>query len=99
MAVRIKKDDLVVVTSGKDKGKQGNIIIIDRKKEQAMVKGVCLVTRHIKARRQGETSRISKEEGFVPFCKLMPICPSCKKACRMTVQNKLRACHRCKEAF
>lgn len=99
MLARIKKDDLVVVTSGRDKGKQGHIVLIDRKKEQALVKGVAIVTRHIKARRQGETSRISKEESFVPFCKLMPICPACKKRCRVVVKNKLRACHHCKEAF
>jgi len=99
MLARIKKDDLVVVTSGRDKGKQGHVIIIDKEKERVAVKGAGLVTRHIKARRQGETSRIAKEESFLAMSKVMPICPSCKKPCRVTVKNKLRACHRCKEAF
>ena len=104
MLARIKKDDLVVVLSGRDKGKQGHVITVDVKKQLLMVKGACIVTRHIKAKRQGESSRIAKEEGFMPFCKVMPICPSCKKPCRVHVRvlddnKKSRACHRCKEAF
>jgi large subunit ribosomal protein L24 len=104
MLARIKKDDLVIVVSGKDKGKQGHIVAIDHKKERVLVKGVGITTRHIKARRQGEKSRISKEESYVPFCKVMPICPSCKKRCRRQVRlldegKRVRVCHRCKEAF
>jgi len=104
MLARIKKDDLVVVTSGRDRGKEGTVIGIDKVKERALVKGVCVVTRHVKARRQGETSKIAKEESYVPLCKIMPVCPSCKKRCRIQVRmldgnKKVRSCHRCKEAF
>ena len=105
MLGRIKKDDLVVLVSGKDKGKQGHVIEINHKKEKVLVKDACLVTRHIKAKRQGEKSRIAKEESYIPFCKVMPICPSCKKPCRVQIKmlddgkGKTRVCHRCKEAF
>lgn len=104
MLARIKKDDLVVVVSGRDKGKQGHIVAIDHKKERVLVKDVAIVTRHIKAKRQGEKSRIAKEESFIQFCKVMPICPSCKKRCRIQVKmlddnKKARICNKCKEAF
>lgn len=110
MLGRIKKDDLVVVIAGKDKGKQGHVIAIDHGKGRVLVKDVCLVTRHIKAKRQGEKSRIAKEEGPIHFCKVMPICPSCKKPCRVQVRMleegkegkhpaKVRVCCHCKEAF
>lgn len=104
MLARIKKDDLVVIISGKDRGKQGHIIAIDNKKNGVLVKGLGMVTRHEKARRQGEKSKIVKEEALVPFCKVMPICSSCKKPCRTQVRvledrKKARVCHRCKEAF
>jgi large subunit ribosomal protein L24 len=104
MLARIKKDDLVQVIVGKDKGKQGNIISVDYKKDRVLVKGVCIVTKHLKAKRQGEKSRISKEEAYISFCKVMPVCPSCKKTCRVQVkvldgEKKTRICHRCKEAF
>lgn len=104
MISRIKKEDLVSVTSGKDRGKQGVVLQINRKEDKALVKGVAVMTRHVKARRQGDRSGIVKEESFVPMCKLMPICPRCKVACRVGVQEsegakRIRICHRCKEGF
>ena len=105
MLSRVKKNDLVLVTSGKDKGKQGHVVAIDCKKSIVMVKGVGIVTKHVKARRQGEQSKITKEESYMPLCKVMPVCPSCKKACRVQIsfldgeKKKARVCSKCKEAF
>lgn len=104
MLSRIRKDDLVEVTSGKDKGKQGSVINIDSKTEKVLVKGVGMVTRHLKAKRQGETSKIIKEENYLPLCKVVPVCPSCKKTCRIKSKllddgKKVRSCHRCGEGF
>ena len=104
MLGRVKKNDFVIVVLGKDKGKQGTVIKIDPKKDRVLVKDIAIVTRHVKARRSGEKSRIAKEESYIPLCKVMPICPSCKKACRVQIRfledgKKVRACHRCKEAF
>jgi large subunit ribosomal protein L24 len=104
MLARIKKDDLVTIVSGKDKGKQGHVISVNTKKDGALVKGLGIVTRHVKAKRQGEKSKISKEEGYISMCKIVPVCPSCKKACRIRVRaldgnKKARVCHRCNEAF
>ena len=104
MLTRIKKEDLVLVLSGRDKGKKGRVINVDRKRERALVKDIAIITRHVKAKRQGEKSGILKEESYVPLCKIIPICPSCKKACRMQVRikedkEKVRICHRCKEEF
>ena|SRR3990172_11041498 len=106
MLSRIRKNDMVVVLSGKDKGKQGLVISVDPKKECVIVKDVGVVTRHLKAKTAGEKSRILKEESPISLCKIMPICPSCKKACRVQVrfldgtnQAKTRNCNRCKEAF
>lgn len=104
MLARIKKDDLVFVLSGKDKGKKGHVISIDSKNDRVLVKDVKVVTKHVKARKQGEKSRIAKEESYIPLCTVMPICPSCKKKCRVQVKlldgnKKARVCHKCKEAF
>ena len=104
MLSRIKKNDSVVVLSGKDKGKQGSVIKVDSKKGLILVKDIGIITRHLKARKSNEKSRISKEESYLPLCKVMPICPACKKPCRTQVKfldegKKVRVCHRCKEAF
>lgn len=106
MLSRVKKNDLVFVTGGKDKGKQGRVIALNLKKSTVMVKGVGVVVRHVKARRQGEKSGIIREETYIPLCKVMPICSSCKKPCRVRIAfleaaegKKTRVCHRCKETF
>ena len=104
MLSRIKKNDSVVVLSGKDKGKQGLVISVDQKDGVALVKDVSVVAHHVKARKAGEKSRIVKEERPIMLCKIMPICPSCKKPCRVQVRfqegsEKARMCGRCKESF
>ncbi len=104
MVARIKKNDTVVVLSGRDKGKHGPIIDVLRKKGKVVVKGVAFVTKHVKARKTGEISGIRKEESFVDVSKVMPICTSCKKACRTNTKmlengKRARICNRCKEIF
>ena len=104
MLSRIKKDDTVVVLSGKDKTKQGQVIKVVTKKGVVVVKNLGLVTKHLKAKKSGEKSKIIKEERPIPLCKLMPVCSSCKKTCRVQIRFledgvKSRACGRCKEAF
>lgn len=104
MLSRVKKNDTVLVLSGKDKGRQGLVISVDPKKDLVLVKDVGIVTRHVKPRRTGEKGGLVKEEASVPLCKVMPVCPSCKKPCRVQIKflennDKTRICHRCKEAF
>jgi len=65
MKQHIKKGDLVYVLTGKDKGKKGTVLRVLPKENKVMVKGVALVTRHYKARKQGETSGIKKIERYI----------------------------------
>lgn len=61
----IKKGDSVYVLTGKDRGKKGVVIAILPKKGKVMVKDVAVVTRHVKAKKQGETSGIKREEQYI----------------------------------
>ncbi len=104
MLSRIKKNDTVVVLSGRDKGKKGVVLSVDTKKDLVLIKDIAIITRHLKAKKAGEKSRISREESPVPMCKVMPICSTCKKPCRVQIKfleqgDKARTCARCKEAF
>lgn len=104
MVARVRKDDTVVVVSGKDRGKQGSVLVVLPKKDKILVKGVAIATRHVKARKAGDTAGIRKEELFIDTCKVMPVCTTCKKACR-TASKKLdsgktaRMCVKCKAIF
>ncbi|HSW73968.1 MAG TPA: 50S ribosomal protein L24 [Candidatus Limnocylindria bacterium] len=102
MMAHVRKNDTVVVLSGKDKGEQGTVIEVLPKEDKVMVKGLALVTRHIKARKQGDVAGIKKQESYLKLSRVMPICPSCKKPCRINTKQlesgkKSRMCNRCKE--
>ena len=58
MVARVRKGDTVVVLSGKDKGKRGSVITVAPDKDNVLVKDIAMVTRHVKARKQGEVAGI-----------------------------------------
>lgn len=104
MVARIKKNDSVVVLSGKDRDKKSTVIEVLPKKNKVLVKDVAVVTRHVKARKQGDVAGIKKEEMYVNASILMPICASCKQACRVNARliengKRVRVCNRCEEIF
>ena len=61
MAARIRKGDKVVVLSGRDKGRSGEVISVHPSDERALVRGVNMVKRHQKQTAQQEGGIISKE--------------------------------------
>ena len=69
----VKKNDVVFILTGKDKGKSGTVIEVLPKEGKVKVKGIALVTRHMKARRQGETSTIKKMESYINISNVMPV--------------------------
>ncbi len=73
MARKVKKNSLVVVLTGKDKGKKGRIIAILPKKNKVKVEGVGVVSKHAKARKPGDTPGIKKMESFIDISNVMTI--------------------------
>jgi large subunit ribosomal protein L24 len=61
MAARIRKGDKVVVLSGRDRGRTGEVIAVNPRDERAMVRGVNMVKRHQRQTAQQEGGIISKE--------------------------------------
>ncbi len=104
MVARIKKNDTVVVLSGKDKDKNGTVIEVLPKKGKVLVKGIALKTRHVKARKQGDVPGIKKEESYINTSMVMPVCTACKKPSRINTRlledgKRERTCNRCEEIF
>ena len=97
--MNIKKDDKVVVLSGKDKGKQGKILVSDPKAAKVIVEGVNVATKHQKPRKQGEEGGIIKVETPIYACKVMVVCPKCGKPTRVAHKldagKKVRVCKKC----
>ena len=98
--MNIRKDDKVIVISGKDKGKTGKVIAADPKGGKVIVEGLNVAKRHQKARRQGEESGIIKKETPIYVSKVMRVCPKCDKPTRTAHGfdkdgNKVRICKKC----
>ena len=71
--LKIKKGDLVVVTSGDNKGKQGRVSSVDRGSDRATVEGLNLVTKHRKPSAQNPQGGIEKIEAGIHISNLMVI--------------------------
>ena len=96
----IKKDDLVVVLSGKDKGKQGKVLAAMPADRKVIVEGVNVVSRHTRPRKQGEEGGILKKEAPMYACKVQRVCPKCNKPTRpahklLAGGKKVRVCKKC----
>ncbi|MDQ5890484.1 MAG: large subunit ribosomal protein [Candidatus Dependentiae bacterium] len=87
MLQRIKKNDLVYILAGKDKGVTGEVITVDLDGNKVLVKGVNIVTKHVKPKSKGERGSIVKEEKFIALSNVMPVCPETKKPCRVRTQK------------
>ena len=97
--LHIKKDDVVVVLSGDSKGVKGKVIAASPEEGKVIVEGANIVSKHTKARRQGEKSQIIKTESAMYACKVQLVCPKCNKGVRVhhKVVNgkKVRVCAKC----
>lgn len=96
----IRKDDTVIVLSGKDKGKQGKVLEVMPREGKVVVEKVNVVSRHQKPRRQGEQGGIMKKEAPIYACKVQRVCPKCNKPTRpahklLADGKKVRICKKC----
>jgi large subunit ribosomal protein L24 len=64
--MKIKKGDTVIVTTGKDKGKEGKVLRAFPKKNEVLVEGVHVVSRHQKSKRRGSQGQIVTKPMPIP---------------------------------
>ena len=97
--MNIKKDDKVIVLSGKDKGNQGKVLSADPKAMKVVVEGVNVATKHQKPMKQGQDGGIIKVETPIYVSKVQLVCPKCGKGTRVGHKiadgKKVRVCKKC----
>ena len=97
--MNIKKNDTVIVLSGKDKGVKGKVLVAMPSENKVIVEKVNVATCHTKPRQQGESGGIVKKETPIRSCKVALFCSKCDKGVRVgyTVENgvKTRICRKC----
>ena len=97
--LHVKANDEVVVISGNSKGVRGKVIAASPEEGKVIVSGVHVVSKHTKARRQGEVAQILKTEGAIYASTVALYCPKCDKGVRSKVvvegDTKVRVCAKC----
>lgn len=99
---KLKKDDKVKIIAGKDKGKIGKVIKVDRKKERVLVENINIVKRHQRPTAQNRQGGILESEAPIHWSNVMLLCNKCVKPVRIKTQQlddgkKVRVCRKCNE--
>ncbi len=99
---RIKKEDKVKIIAGKDKGKIGRILKIDRKKSRVLVENINMMKRHVRPNAQNRQGGIVEREAPIHWSNVMLMCSKCMNPVRIRMQRledgkNMRVCRKCNE--
>jgi large subunit ribosomal protein L24 len=100
----IKKDDKVKIITGKDKGKIGKVLKVDRKKDRLLVENINVVKRHTRPSAQNRQGGIVESEAPISWSNAMLMCNKCMSPIRVQMKTlddgkKVRTCRKCSEVI
>ena len=99
--MKLKKNDIVLITAGKDKGKKGKVLQVFLKQKKLMIEGINLKKKHRRPKKSGEKGQIVVLPGPVDVSNLKLICSKCAKPARTGYQidgkKKKRICKKCQQ--
>ena len=98
----IKKDDKVKVTAGKDKGKVGKVLGINRKSSRIIVENINMVKKHARPSSKNLQGGIIESEAPIHWSNVLLLCNKCFTPVRIKMQRledgkKIRVCRKCDE--
>ena len=101
-AMKIRKNDTVLVIAGKDKGKKGKVRFAYPKNERLFVEGINFVKKHSRAKGAARQAGIIEREAPIHVSNVMLLCKRCNRPTRIGFQfledgKKVRVCGVCKE--
>lgn len=99
---KIKKNDKVIILTGKDKGKIGAVLKVDSEKGRLIVEKVNVVKRHMKPNVKAPQGGIVEKEASIDISNVMLVCNKCTEATRLRMKvledgSKVRECKKCNE--
>jgi large subunit ribosomal protein L24 len=104
MGLSIKKNDTVLVVTGKEKGKKGRVISVEPKNDKILIERINIIKRHMKPSKKYSQGGIIEKEAPLHISNVMLVCSKCGKPTRIgnTVLSdgkKARICKKCKEVI
>jgi large subunit ribosomal protein L24 len=102
--VQIRKNDSVMVISGKERGKTGKVLRVNPQEDAVIIERINVVKRHTKPRGPQQAGGIIEKEASIPASNIMIMCDKCNAPVRIGQKvladgNKVRLCRRCGEAL
>lgn len=102
--MKIRKNDTVLVITGKDKGKKGKVRFAYPDKERVLVEGVHMIKRHTRALRQARQAGIIEREAPIHVADVMLLCAKCNHPTRVGFRllengKGVRVCRSCNEVI
>ena len=94
---KIKKNDNVLILTGKDKGKQGRVLRVLKKKQRVIVEGVNLVSKTLRKSDKYPNGGIARVEAPIHISNVMLICPHCGKPTRVGRRDEPKHPRYCKK--
>jgi large subunit ribosomal protein L24 len=98
----LKKDDKVKIIAGKDKGKIGKVLNVDRRKNKVLVENINMMKRHTKPTAKAKQGGIVESEAPLSWSNVLLMCSKCVQPTRIKMQRledgkKVRVCSKCNE--
>ncbi len=102
--MNIKRNDTVLVITGKDKGKRGKVREVHPTDKKIVIEGINIVKRHTRGRQGARQAGIIEQEAPLSVGKVMVVCPKCDRGTRighavLGDDQKVRECRNCGEVF
>ena len=100
--LHVKKDDVVMVIAGKEKGKTGKVLRVFPGKERVLVENLNVVKRHTRATQANASGGIIEKEAPLNISNVMVICGACNKPTKTGIRTsdggtRARFCKKCNE--
>jgi len=98
----LKKDDKVIVLTGKEKGRIGSVLNVDVEKGRAIIEKINMVKRHTRPGGKNSQGGIIEKEASIHLSNLMLVCNKCAEPARIGKRiledgSKVRVCKKCDE--
>jgi large subunit ribosomal protein L24 len=102
--MHIRKNDIVKITAGKEKGKVGRVLKVDREKMKVFIEKINMVKRHTKPGKTHPQGGIVEKEAPLAYSNVLIMCDKCNKPTRVKMSidangEKTRACKRCGDSL
>lgn len=97
--MKIKKNDIVQIIVGKDKGKSGKVLKVFLKGNKILIDGLNLYKKHVRPKKEGEKGQLVSVPRPINVSNIMLICSGCGKAVRIGYRfnagKKIKVCKKC----